>query len=329
MHGPTEHGYATAPLTTLTTDVVRLTRDEVAHVVAHGSPSEVIRSLSRDPRLGELFASSTRVREGYSVAEHTEMVLGQQRKYGLGASLNLVVASSDAVLDERFLRSILTLHDLGKYYPDTPYEGPETGKDAQHRRTIAVVDNFAPLFFDTQWHCEVAKAVIGSDRIGALLKRVASDRLFKEDKERLRDLGELAKRDPQHIRAFNHGILHVYEKVLTSSIGPEQRAQEARDVAREIHDDALRFGVQPDQFLSLHLLYYQSDCSSYSCDAASVSRRGAASLEFLFATRPIQDEIESPFLIRDDERGRLMFRGIFEETCQVMEGFVANKMLRS
>lgn len=323
MHGPSEIGYAPLPLTTLKPPVARLTRSEVAEVIAHGSPSDIISSLSREPRLGELFASSTRVREGYSVAEHTEMVLGQQQKYGLGSSLQLVGAGEDLVLDEKFLRSLLTLHDLGKFYPETPHEGPETGKDAQHQRTLAVVDHFAPLFFDTQWHREVAKAVIGSDRIGALLKRVASDRLLKEDKERLRELGELAKNDPQHVAAFGDGILHLYDKVAMSSIGPAQRLSEAREVAREIQSDALRFGLNPHQFLALYLLYYQADCSSYSCDGESVSRRGAASLEFLFATRPLRGDISSPLLVRDEERDRLSFRGIFEETCQAMEGFVA------
>lgn len=113
--------------------------------------------LIRESFPGE-WQSDAGVGEGYTLGQHTEMVLGQFEKYFGGKKLPLG-------MDDKFMGLLLCLHDIGK-----PQALELVGKEFQHDYTKPVVQSvFKRLGFSPE-RVRLARALVSGDPIGEYIK---------------------------------------------------------------------------------------------------------------------------------------------------------------
>lgn len=92
--------------------------------------------------------------EGYSIEEHTLMVLNQFEKY---FSQKLLPNN----IDKNFFRVLLTLHDIGK--PKAIMKG---NKDLQHQYSTQIITNVLTQLQFNQDQIKLAQALISTDALG-------------------------------------------------------------------------------------------------------------------------------------------------------------------
>ncbi len=132
-------------------------------------PKTLIQLLSTDTELASLYAADAGVSEGYSVEQHTEMVLTQFERY---------FSHRMEKENRAFMRVVLALHDIGK-----PVSLRETGGvKKQHAYTLPVLSRVLAQMSYPPEAISFAQAVVNQDYIGELLKGnlLLSDPDFKK-----------------------------------------------------------------------------------------------------------------------------------------------------
>lgn len=119
------------------------------------NPEEIINILKLNPFLKNLFERSSGVYEGYTIEEHTLMVLKQFEKY-FSADFQSTILSRDS------FRLLLTLHDIGKSLAIL-----QTGtKESQHKYTREILEyGLKPLSL-SNYQKEVIISIIDQDILG-------------------------------------------------------------------------------------------------------------------------------------------------------------------
>lgn len=155
-----------------------LSRAEIDEVTA--SPDhEVATFLSLFERdFKSLLDADSGVWEGYSLRQHTSMVLGQYQKYFQDKTL--------PHLDHPFFETVLALHDIGK-----PLAIAAGDKHLQHEYTVPMMRTVLEQLDFPAEQREIALAVIHGDTIGHYLRDAQPDmeRYIAELEERAASSG--------------------------------------------------------------------------------------------------------------------------------------------
>lgn len=120
------------------------------------NPNSLIGLFEKD--YGSEYAASAGVWEGYTIKQHTLMVMGQYEKYFVHNPL-------PANMDRNLFRTTLALHDIGK--PEAIKMG---GKHLQHEYTEPKMNSILSQLEFSQQEKDMALAVATGDPIGNSLK---------------------------------------------------------------------------------------------------------------------------------------------------------------
>lgn len=134
-----------------------LTRTIVDTVLARPdhTPEEVVDLFARD--FSTEFASNAGGWEGYTLRQHTEMVLTQFNKY--------FADKLPKGISRNFFEVVLALHDIGK--PQAVIEGHG---ERQHEYTTAIVRSTLSRLQFSEAEINIATSLIGADPIGDYLQ---------------------------------------------------------------------------------------------------------------------------------------------------------------
>jgi hypothetical protein len=143
----------------LKTREITVSEEELNGVFRAGyyKPERLVELFERD--FADEFSKSVGVWEGYTLKEHTLMVLRQFEKYFSEQRL-------PADIDRNFLRVVLTLHDIGK-----PRAVEEGDKKKQHQYTTVLIKPILKKLGFSEEKIAIAVALISSDPIGEYIKR--------------------------------------------------------------------------------------------------------------------------------------------------------------
>jgi hypothetical protein len=155
------------------------------------SPKNVILFLESD--FGDFYLTDAAVWEGYSLGEHTIMVIRQFERYFSDQTL-------PGGLEPNVFRLILALHDIGK--PEAISKG---GKWMQHKYTLRIIEKvFTELGIKKEWK-ELAKSLISCDPLGKYLR----DKRGREQTEA--EIIHMAEQSGQTSRDFFNLLLIFYK----------------------------------------------------------------------------------------------------------------------
>jgi hypothetical protein len=273
---------------------------------------QVTAHLETEPAIRSMLGLSTRVREGYTVGQHTEMVLNQEERYLLGASPEHDARSGGG---RGFFRKMLAAHDLAKYLPDTPSEGWEAGKEAQGLRTAAVLDEYADFFALSRDELKIAKYIICSESLPNLLRSIASNVRLIEEKQKVHAL--LSLQDSGCVPLVEKAFLEMLDKVAANARPRESYEPQIQGVVREVTRAAVSLGTSRHFLWDLSVRYFQCDASAYTFEAHCAERRGVPSLEFLFRIGSLEAALGgSPLFIKHAQIPRILFSEPFEPVVQ-------------
>ncbi len=124
----------------------------------HEIPQRILSDLKRDDFVREQFAADAGVWEGYTIEEHTLMVMTQYEKY----------FSNDPLpggMSPDSFRRILAVHDIGK--PEAIAQGD---KKNQHTHTLKYAPEILAREGLAPWEIDQAKALLSADPIGSYLQ---------------------------------------------------------------------------------------------------------------------------------------------------------------
>ena len=171
------------------------------------SPEKVLDFFSSE--YGREYSSDVGVWEGYSLREHTLMVLRQYDKYFSSAEL-------PTGLDKNFMRVLLALHDIGK-----PQAVKEGRKRDQHKFTLPVLQAELFRLGFSEREINIASALIEGDPIGDFVK--GGD--LGETRDEIRKVAEKCSLPPD--QAYN--LLKVYYMSDASSYTLDAGGKESLD----------------------------------------------------------------------------------------------------
>jgi hypothetical protein len=124
------------------------------------SPEGLINKLEGNRYLAELYQGDVGVWEGYTLRQHTLMVMDRFEQY-------CAESWNSSVLTKDDFRLMLALHDIGK-----PQAVKETGgTSAQHAYTLRIVPEVLKQLGISEDKARVMASIIGQDYIGSQMKR--------------------------------------------------------------------------------------------------------------------------------------------------------------
>lgn len=126
---------------------------------------EIIKHLSRDAQLKELFKASAGVWEGYSIKQHTLMVFDVFAEQFTHYQTHYKFRVPSDVRLFQTLKFAIALHDIGK-----PYSIEAGNKNRQHEFTVPIVEKALAHFGFSVNEAKLAKALIGNDIMSDLVK---------------------------------------------------------------------------------------------------------------------------------------------------------------
>lgn len=232
------------------------------------SPEVLLKAFRSNARLAHLLDQDARVRENYTIDEHTEMVLRQYDRYQLSRPLPGGISHGE-------FRLILGLHDIGKSIPADIKTHQAASVEVFH----AVRDSL-PL---TERAALFAEALIRQDIIGQFIQSCIVERASFAARDAIRDKAGHSELTRDEIEEF---------KELVKLIDPASNAADAEkfEVALSRATAQLRalgtkFDLQATQILELCEIFYQSDSAAYTYDARTAAgRRASPGLDYLYAS---------------------------------------------
>ena len=151
---PSEHQEGQSELQFQVSELEEIFEDE------NFSPEKLITLLEK--QYPEIYKQGTDVWEGYTLEQHTLMVMKQFEKYFSGKTL-------PASIDKDKFRLILALHDIGK-----PEAIAKEGKHLQHKYTQQYVQKlFSELEIDKK-HTDLALTLTSRDPLGKYIANRAN-----------------------------------------------------------------------------------------------------------------------------------------------------------
>lgn len=289
----------------------------LAGVFEDNDPQIVFSRLKRADTLATLYALPNEARGTYTVGQHSEAVFTQLHKYPFAETLT----NTDLVM----LRALVAFHDLEKI----PLKGMRLSEDVrdEHERAEKWLRSYAPKVGLPDNDVEVAVALLHSEVLGDLFKKIAPARYSSDMKVQLRSALEEAS-PAQRPALRDEFVKHMYQRAHGSVVSGEEYSRIIDASAQALINQARECNVPPDRYMRLAVAFYQSDCSSYTTDngTATESPIGNLSMDFLFALadgRRLGDG--KPVFRFDSERGRIAMRGVFEKTLQDVEKAVARE----
>lgn len=227
----------------------------------HCTGRELITALKAHPRLECLFQADSRVRENYTIEEHTEFVLNQFDKYLSGRRL------VDGLTQSEF-RLILALHDIGKSIP--------TDLKDQHRETIAVIESLIEYLPLTPRAWEIGRALIDNDVLGSLIQGELQSRASIEARQAIGISAAAGTMTAAQLFEFM-GLVTFKESLEE---GPH--AGNLAAAAEKVRSIAQQLSLDPHELFLTMVAFYQADTSAYSYDAQIPGRRASPGLDFLY-----------------------------------------------
>ncbi len=143
------------------------------------------------------YASAVGVWEGYTLKEHTLMVLGQFEKYFSNKRI-------PAGINKKFFRVVLTLHDIGK--PSAISKGD---KKKQYQYTKEIVKSVLQALNYKDKEINMATALVSGDPIGEFIKHDTLN-------ESMKDVKKSASLAGKNVEEF-FKLLEIYYKVDAGS----------------------------------------------------------------------------------------------------------------
>lgn len=125
---------------------------------------EIIAALSEDPEIRALFARPAGVSEGYTVGQHTLMVLGSMENEYWHSRISQIKAPK-GVDFFRLMKVTAGLHDIGK--PLAIQAGDPT---LQHQYTLPILERKLKELGFRPPEIEIARAIVGNDVLGDFMK---------------------------------------------------------------------------------------------------------------------------------------------------------------
>lgn len=207
------------------------------------SPEKLIDFFKNDARLTELFAAPA-VREGYSIEEHTLMVLRQFEKYFAEVEMPEGMTRAE-------MRLLLSLHDIGKGIP--------TDRGDQHDFTLGVLKDLESQGVLSEQAMKLLAAPLSMDALGNFLYHSTANGPTAEDKLIFAQRMGRERTTYSDLENFMSGI----------QIEDFERVQELALVAtKQINEMAALGGITSDQVFDILMIYYQCDTLAYTFDAA-------------------------------------------------------------
>lgn len=134
---------------------ISFTREQLNKILddPEHAPEDILNLLDKDFK--ETLDAGAGVWEGYSIRDHTLMVMGQFKKYFTGTDID----------NRNLFEIILAFHDIGK--PDAIAEGD---KKKQHQHTKKILN---PVMIQLEYEPEdiaLAESIIDGDHLGGYLR---------------------------------------------------------------------------------------------------------------------------------------------------------------
>jgi hypothetical protein len=212
------------------------------------------------PSFNFLLSQDARILEGYSIEEHTSMVLSQFEKYLKDPKCPIPLSCAD-------LRIAALFHDIGKSLPEK--------KSDQHIATLEILKRYQDLLPISDKSFAIIESLIGNDPIGKFI--VASVETFASMDERT----ELRQQATAGI--VTNIELERFHSLVTFKMVDENLIQRAKEVALSFHQRSEPLGITAKELFNLHRLFYQADTAAYTYDAiATNGRRAFPGLDFLY-----------------------------------------------
>ena len=121
-------------------------------------PKKLIEALKKVLSLGPLYSMSVGVWEGYTLEEHTLLVMSQFEKYFSATQL-------PGKGDKQIFRILLALHDIGK-----PQAVADGRKDEQHARTLEIINEIKEELPLSPEQLNVVMSLVDGDPIGLFIR---------------------------------------------------------------------------------------------------------------------------------------------------------------
>lgn len=149
----------------------------VERLKPHEIAEKVIVELERDDFVKQQMKASAGVWEGYTIREHTLMVMTQFEKYFNKEQLPLGISIE-------VFRKILAVHDIGK--PEAIIQG---SKKKQHEYSKMYVPDILRKYGLSEKNIKIAEALVSGDPIGSYLKTGNMGDSIKEIKKLAEEAG--------------------------------------------------------------------------------------------------------------------------------------------
>ena len=271
------------PLSPLAANELKIALNECA-LDASSTPEDLLSIAKRVPALEFLLNQDARIRERYTIEEHTSMFERQLDKY-------LHSPIEDCILSHAELRIAGLFHDIGKSLPDL--------KSDQHLGNLQVFNDFDLILPLSDKSKAVIKSLISNNPIGDYI--IPTVQTFATSEEREEIIAEAKQKNlsGREIQVFADKVIFL----PTSNVHIES----AKQVSLEIIERAQSLDVSAKALLNLHILFYGADTAAYTYDSVATNgRRAYPGLDFLFTLNESFDVEPNPDLLSRDELTGLM-----------------------
>lgn len=253
-------------------------------------PASLIKAAMKIPELEFLFKQDARVLEGYSIEQHTGMVLLRIEKFCRTAQCKIPLTLGE-------FRLAALLHDCGKPLPDD--------KSDQHLFTLNVIEDLRDYIKVNDGAYKIICSLIDNDPFGHFITR-SGLRLSSPTKEQRLALASISSQRSLTIEELKEFIELVQLKDLRTD--PEFKNM-ANEIALTFKKRAEELGVLPEELFNLHVMFFQIDTSAYSYDAKDTNGvRAFASLDYLYQVRDdFIADVNEPLFEYQKDSGLLKF----------------------
>lgn len=215
-------------------------------------PGEILDALKEEPFFKALLEAPA-VREGYSIEEHTYMVLQQFERYfdlqDFDNNLERETLPPQLTDNEYFVA--LALHDIGK--------GVSNDRTEQHEHTGAILERLRGNSLLSERGQAIVEALVSADPIGQYFKDAVTVPVSAEQKVVLSQA--IARREPE--------VAEKYRAFCQSVTLRDDREVDylASRAAKTIREMAAKTDLTPLEFFDILTVYYKADALAYTVDA--------------------------------------------------------------
>jgi hypothetical protein len=183
------------------------------------------------------------VREGYSVGEHTVMLLTQSEKY-FGGALPGLTSSCSRILE--------MLHDAGKRISENTFE--------QHENTLRLLQDLRTGLPVSDQEFQIIFSVIGNKSLGSIIYKATGGGPNADIKVPLAEKLAAGTFSIEELREF---VNMTKQELFGQDLEPY-----IASLMSDVEEASPKTGLSPSEYLLLLTAYYQLDTSCYTTDAA-------------------------------------------------------------